>query len=732
MKHEKTAGRPLYNSKIIDTYLKLIRRRYSYVNVSALLHFAHMEAYQIADQEHWFSQEQIDLFYTRLVQLTGNCNIAREAGRYAASPEVIGILRQYIVKVIGAAKIFKLIRTCAAKMTTSAVYESRRISANSVEITVTPEKGVEEKPFQCENRIGFMEAIPFMLNYRFPEIKHPECMFNGGKVCRYIITWERSSSETWKKYMAWAAICLLALCVFFFLFSPAVASIYVVPTTSVILMIFLFVLSRVEKKELEASLANLMDSKEQLYDQINLNYNNALMTNEIGQAISKETKIEDILLQVIRILEKRLAYDRSMILLADENRSKLVFRTGYGYTPQQFRLLQETVFHLDGPESTGIFAKAFRQQKPFLINNSDQSEDGLTSHSPALAGQLGASSFVCCPIICEGESLGILVVDNPQTKRMLTQTDLSLLMGIAPVIGISINNSMHISRELLMTEQLRHSQKVEMIGRLAGGIAHDFNNLLTIIIGYGEILLKRHGQDATISREVQGICKAANRAGELTHQLLAYSRRQVMQPKFLDLNDIVAEVSTMLNRLISGNIELTTIQEKDLWLVKADQCQMGQVLVNLALNARDAMPRGGKLKIETRNMVLDSAFCGENGCLQAGSYVMLIISDTGHGMDQKTRSHIFEPFFTTKGVGEGTGLGLATVYGIIRQSGGCIFVDSEPNRGATFRIYLPRAEEIALSGDPLNECTTLLSGNDNSSLSQQEALNHNSYCEVYD
>jgi signal transduction histidine kinase len=730
MKHEKSVSLPLYSSRIIDTYLKLVRRRYSYVNVSELLHYAHMETHQVADQEHWFSQEQIDLFYSRLVQLTGNCNIAREAGRYAASPEVIGTLRQYVVKAIGAARMFELIRTSAAKMTRSAVYESRRISSNSVEITVTPEKGAEEKPFQCENRIGFMEAIPFMFNYRFPEISHTECMFNGGQVCRYIITWQTSPSETWKKALTWAATCLFAVSIFFFPFSPPVVSMLVVPTGCVILLMCLFVLSRVEKKELEQCLGNLMDSKEQLYDQINQNYNNALMTNEIGQAISKETKTENILLQVIRILEKRLAYDRSIILLADESRSRLLFRTGYGYSPEQFRLLQETVVYLEGPDSMGIIAKTFHHRKPFLINSPEQLEDGMRPHNPVLSGLFVAPSLVCCPIICEDEPLGILVVDNPHTNRTLTHGDLSLLMGIAPLIGISIQNSMHITREMLMTDQLRHSQKVEMIGRLAGGIAHDFNNLLTIIIGYGEILLKRLGQDSALSREVHGIRNAANRAAELTHQLLAYSRRQVLQTKVIDLNDIVAEVSTMFSSLITGDIELTFSPGKDLWRVKTDPCQMGQVLVNLVLNARDAMPLGGTLKIETMNMELNTAFYGQNSIVQPGFYVLLTVSDTGRGMDEKTRSHIFEPFFTTKGVGEGTGLGLASVYGIIRQSGGHIFVDSEPNRGATFKIYLPRAKEVISSVEPQNECTTLLSENDTSSPSRLAESTRR--CAVYD
>jgi len=178
----------LYNSGVIETYLNLIKRRYSYINILELLHYAHMEIYEVADHGHWFSQEQIELFYERLVQLTGNQTIAREAGRYAASPETIGIFRQYVIRLIGPAKIFSLGRSCAAKLTRSSIYDARIIAANSVEITITPRKGIAEKPFQCENRIGYMESIPLMFNYKIPEVSHPECIFKGGKVCRYIVS----------------------------------------------------------------------------------------------------------------------------------------------------------------------------------------------------------------------------------------------------------------------------------------------------------------------------------------------------------------------------------------------------------------------------------------------------------------------------------------------------------------------------------------------------------------
>jgi two-component system, cell cycle sensor histidine kinase and response regulator CckA len=239
-------------------------------------------------------------------------------------------------------------------------------------------------------------------------------------------------------------------------------------------------------------------------------------------------------------------------------------------------------------------------------------------------------------------------------------------------------------------EQLRQSQKMEAIGRLAGGIAHDFNNLLTAILGYSEVLLHRLPAEGPLRREVEEIKKAGDRASSLTRQLLAFSRRQVLQPKVLDLNAIVASMENMLRRLIGEDIELVTVLGRRLGAVKADPGQLEQVIVNLVVNARDAMPEGGRLTVETGR----SEGHGETGILPPpGGWVVLSVTDTGVGMDEETRAHLFEPFYTTKGPGKGTGLGLSTVYGIVAQSGGHIAVESEPGRGTTFRIYLPRAEE---------------------------------------
>jgi PAS domain S-box-containing protein len=251
--------------------------------------------------------------------------------------------------------------------------------------------------------------------------------------------------------------------------------------------------------------------------------------------------------------------------------------------------------------------------------------------------------------------------------------------------------------------QLRQAQKMEAIGRLAGGIAHDFNNLLMVISGYAEFLLERVGPDPRLRGPAQEISNATQRATSLTRQLLAFSRKQMLAPKVLDLNEVVAENLKMLTRMIGEDIDLVMVPGPGLGAVRADPGQIDQVIMNLAVNGRDAMPQGGKLTIETANVALDENFARTHTPLVAGDYVMLAISDTGVGMDNETQTRIFEPFFTTKGA-KGTGLGLSTVYGIVKQSGGFIFVDSQPQRGTAFRAYFPRvdgSEEAVAAQDSL-------------------------------
>ncbi len=256
------------------------------------------------------------------------------------------------------------------------------------------------------------------------------------------------------------------------------------------------------------------------------------------------------------------------------------------------------------------------------------------------------------------------------------------------VVGVS-SVARDITESKRMEEMLLQAQKMEAVGKLAGGVAHDFNNLLGVILGYTDLLLERLGPVDRQRKDIEEIQRAGERAALLTRQLLAFSRKQVLQPKVLDLNEVVAGAQSLLQRLIGEDIELLVLLNPALGRVRADPGQLEQIIMNLAVNARDAMPTGGKLIIETSNIELDEKYAAQHVSTVAGPHVMLAVTDTGCGMDAKTKAHIFEPFFTTKEFGKGTGLGLATVYGIVKQSGGSVWVYSEPGIGTTFKIYLP-------------------------------------------
>jgi PAS domain S-box-containing protein len=258
----------------------------------------------------------------------------------------------------------------------------------------------------------------------------------------------------------------------------------------------------------------------------------------------------------------------------------------------------------------------------------------------------------------------------------------------------SVVNLRDITEEKKLEAQLRQAQKMEAIGTLAGGVAHDFNNILTTIIGNAGLALMGVGKDDTLREEIEEIKISGERGAALTRQLLAFSRKQIIHPKILDLNELLTDIEKMLGRLIGEDIELLTIPSPELWQVAADPGQIEQVIMNLVINAKDAMPKGGKLTVETANVDLERNYFRNHGIKekQPGSYVMLAVSDTGIGMDKETQEHIFEPFFTTKEIGKGTGLGLSTVYGIVKQNNGFIWPYSESGHGTTFKIYLPKAK----------------------------------------
>ncbi|HEX7508323.1 MAG TPA: HD domain-containing phosphohydrolase [Polyangia bacterium] len=433
-------GRRLYNSRIVDNYIRLIARKYPGIRVSNLLEYAGMTGYEVADEGHWFTQDQIDRFYAKLSELTGNPSIAREAGRYAAHPDAMGAMKLFFLGTVGPGKAYDLIGRGARRLTRSSTFESRSLSSTSVEVTVTFEQGVAERPYQCENRIGFLEAISLLFARNVPKIDHPECTFQGGKACRYIISWSESKADLFRRTRNYMAVFFLPLAILSAVYAPIFGLTQFLPVAMAILATLTSICHSLDKKDMTASLNSLCDSTHQLVSQIELNHNNAVLTSEIGQSISSRSGSADVLSSVVGACKNWLDYDRCMLLLADSGRKRLVFGAGYGHDDTQLKLLRQTAFHLDKPGSRGVFVICFTQQRSFLVSNLEEIERDLSLKSMSYAQELGAESFICCPIVSNGESIGVLAVDNVKTKRPLVETDRSLLIGVAAAVGIRLRN----------------------------------------------------------------------------------------------------------------------------------------------------------------------------------------------------------------------------------------------------------------------------------------------------
>lgn len=509
----------IYNSRLIDTYLKLIMVKHPHVNVDTMVRSIGIESYEVADEGLWFTQDQVNRFYAAVVQATGNENIARDAGRFSASADTLGTVRQYILAMLGPSKAFALGSKLASTLTKSADYETRALNSNSVEVTVRPRPGVKEEPFQCQNRLGMFEAIVALFGYKPPVIEHEECLFKGASVCRYIIRWQPNLTTRLKNARDLYSIVAMASNLALATTTPALLE-QAIPLTVIGFLCMNWWLEASRKKLAESTLESLRDSADQLNEQINVNYRNTQIAREIGEAITSPNNLDEVLQVVVHTLESTLDFDRGLVLLANGNTQRLEIRGAFGYTDEYLNLLESTSFSLANPNSQGPLVVSYREQRPVLVNNITEISDQVSPKSRQFIEALGTKSFLAVPIVLENQSIGILAVDNVTSNKPFVNSDVNLLMGIAPTLGVSFRNAaLTEARENQFAATLKvlahsidardfltagHSEKVAeyALGIAAElGLQHDYCQMIRIAsllhdygkIGIPDTVLKKNG-----------------------------------------------------------------------------------------------------------------------------------------------------------------------------------------------------------------------------------------------
>ncbi|MCG6533848.1 MAG: PAS domain S-box protein, partial [Syntrophales bacterium LBB04] len=511
--------KPLYNSRIISTFVEYLSKTRPDINIEALLADSGIAPYEVADEGHWLTQRQVDAFHDSLAKTINDPSIFREAGRYTVSSRSITAIRQFLVGFLTPIQAYAMLEKIASYIILGITFKTTKIGPNKVEVIVTPLAGVQEKPYQCENRKGYLESVVQLFINKMPLLEHPDCIHQGDGHCRYIISWDEPvylKLRRIRNYSAVSAVLLIAIC--WFNLSPLPLSILVLILAAIVVGISHYA-DYVEKKDIYAKMEIQGNVANRLLDEIKIGYNNVLMVQEISQAVSSILDIDRLLQFVMDTLQKRLDFDRGMIMLANPEKTRLLYVCGFGYNPTHEELLKKTSFRLDSPESRGQFVTAFKEQCPLLIDNAKDLKENLSSHSYEFIETFDVRSFICVPIVYEGQSEGIMAVDNRRSNKPLGQSEVTLLMGIAPQIGIGLNNARALQQVRVSEERFR--------------------------------ALSENSPDIIYTLDINGCLTYVNPAGE---NILGYKRGDVLGQPFLSFvkKEDEPTYTQLLNRVKAG------------------------------------------------------------------------------------------------------------------------------------------------------------------------------------
>lgn len=525
-KEAPAADGPIYNSRITKSYLDYLKVNWPGIDCDDLIDSAGMTRYQIDDPAHWFTQDQVDRFHDLILMKTGATDISRQAGRQVSSSGGSGAARQYFLGFVGPALAYLAAGKVADKFSRATVNTAKRLGPNKIETIFTPLPGVREKPYQCENRLGVLEAMAEVFTGKFARVNHPECFHRGDSCCRYIVTWDKSRAFFLKRTCHFASTALLLCLLIFWEYM----SLHHWLTGGFVglsaVMALALISAQFEKRDLIRTIRSQKAAAREHLEQLSARYNNAQLVQEIGQAISTAMEIDALASTVIAVISKRLDFDRGVIMLANADRSRLEYIAGFGYSREHERLLRDNGFHLDRTEARGFFVRTFIDQKPFLMQDVRADLDHLSPRSRAMAEEMGVKSLVCVPIVYEKASCGILAVDTFKSKRLLTQSDVNLLLGVASQTAISIAIASSFSRLQISEEKYRtilESIDDSYFEVDLGGNLTFFNESTCRMLGYErhEMLGMNYSQfmDAATAEKVFKTFKAVFQTGQANRAL---------------------------------------------------------------------------------------------------------------------------------------------------------------------------------------------------------------------